>query len=446
MSNQDTAGYVAAGALGEEGPGLSARRGQRRNGRFAILVGAAVAAALVVFGLSGAMAQVDPVPAGALAHWTFDGTGSDASGNGRNLDLTGSPGFTDAGCDMAIVLNGAQWAERPIDDQAFDFGGGDFTVSAWFSVDDATGIEQMLVSKWAPRGFSEFVGWYLRYQGNGVFLLSDGYAFNFVSSNGTVVSGAWHHIVVQRSGTAFTMYLDSVLIGSATSSFAFGDHAVPLHIGQRSGADTTGQTFRGKIDDVAIWGRALSAGERQEMAALCRAGADPTPRAETRLQADAVVPSMFQLRARLTDRQSGAPLGGQVLTMSTAARQICQATTNADGVATCDGLPAALSILLENGYTAAFAGSSNLGPSSARATLLAPGASPAPTPGRQTVPNVTPRPAGPHRVSLSPTASSPPSGAALPATGSDDHGMPSGLALLLIGGGLFRVTRRARLN
>ncbi|MDQ4133269.1 MAG: hypothetical protein M3179_08710, partial [Actinomycetota bacterium] len=70
-----------------------------------------------------------PVPGGALAHWTFDGAGSDASGNGRNLDLTGSPGFTDAECGEAIVLDGTQWAERPADDQAFDFGGGDFTLT-----------------------------------------------------------------------------------------------------------------------------------------------------------------------------------------------------------------------------------------------------------------------------------------------------------------------------
>jgi hypothetical protein len=322
------------------------------------------------------------------------------------------------------------------------FGDGDFTISTWFSVDDAARVEQMLVSKWAPVG-SPFAGWYLRYQGDGVFLLANGSTFVF-AANGTVVSGAWHHILVQRSGSGFTMYLDSVLIGSHTSSFVFVDHTLPLHVAQRSGFSArspTRDTFTGKIDDVAIWARALTADERQQMAALCRDGADP----ETSLQADPVLPSLFQLRARLTDRQSGAPLGGQVITMSTAAGQVCQATTNADGVATCDGLPAALSIILENGYTAAFAGS-NLGPSSSRATLLAPGAKPAPTPGRPTVPNVTPRPAGPPRVPPNPTASGPPSGAALPATGGEDPAMPLGLALLLIGGGLFRVTRRVGLN
>ncbi len=407
--------------------------------------GVAIAVALLLFGAGAAMAQVDPVPAGALAHWTFDGAGSDVSGNGGNLDLTGSPGFADTQCGEAIVLDGTQWAERPADDQAFDFGGGDFTISAWINVDDATRVEQMIVSKWAPQG-PPFGGWYLRYQGEGAFLLGNGFSFVF-DANGTVVSGAWHHIVVQRRGTGFTMYLDSVLIGSLTSSIVFVDHTVPLHVGQRSpDSMPTDETFRGKIDDVAIWDRALTAEERQQMAALCRDGAGPTALAETSLQADPVLPSLFQLRARLTDKQSGAPLGGQVITMSTAAGQVCHATTNADGVGTCDGLPAALSIVRENGYTAAFAGSSDLGPSSSRATLLAPGATPAPTPGRQPVPDVTPGPAGPPRVPPDPTASSPPIGAVLPATGSDDHAMPLGLALLVIGGGLFRVTRWARLN
>jgi hypothetical protein len=420
---------------------LATRRKQPKNATLVTRAGAAIAAALLLFSAGGAMAQVDPVPAGALAHWTFDGNGSDVSGNGRNLDLTGSPGFADAGCGQAIVLEGTQWAERAVDDQAFDFGGGDFTISAWMNVDDATRPQQMIVSKWTSG--AEFFGWVLRYEGGAGFVFTDGTGaggsgFGFIGA-GSLVSGAWHHVLVQRDGTGFTMYLDSVLIGTATSSFAFRDHAVPLHVGQRSGFDTTDQTFRGKIDDVAIWDRALTAEERQQMATLCRG----TPPAETSLQADPVLPSLFQLRARLTDRQSGAPLGGQVVTMSTAAGQVCQATTNADGVATCDGLPASLSIVLENGYAAAFAGTSNLGPSSSRATLLAPGATPAPTPGRQPVPGVTPRPAGPPRVPPDPTASNPPRRAALPATGSDDHAIPLGLALLLIGGGLFRVTRRA---
>ncbi len=446
MSNQGAVDSVAAGALGDEARRWSARRAQPRDTTLVTRAGAVIAAALVLFHAGGAMAQVDPVPAGALAHWTFDRAGSDASGNGRNLDLTGSPRFTDARCGEAIVLDGTQWAERPVDDQAFDFAGGNFTISAWINVDDATRPEQMIVSKWTSG--AELFGWYLRYLGGGAFLFTDGTGaggtgFGFIGT-GSVVSGAWHHVLVQRNGTGFTMYLDSVVIGSATSSYAFRDHAVPLHIGQRSGVDTTTQTFRGKMGDVAIWDRALTAEERQQVAALCRDGADPTPPAETSLQADPVVPSLFQLRARLTDRQSGAPLGGHVITMSTAAGKVCQATTNADGVAICNSLPAALSILVENGYTAAFPGSSDLGPSSARATLLASGATPAPTPRRQPVPDVTPRPAGPPR--LPPTVSSPPSGAALPATGSDDHAMLLGLALLLGGGGLFRVTRRTRLN
>jgi hypothetical protein len=167
---------------------------------------------------------------------------------------------------------------------------------------------------------------------------------------------------------------------------------------------------------------------------------------QTSLQADPVAPSLLQLRARLTGTQSGAPLAGHVVTMSTTAGQVCQATTDVNGIATCNGLPAALTIILENGYTATFAGSSDLAPSSSRATLLAPGVTPAPTPVPGPIPDLMPRPTEPSRQPPISTPSSRPSGAPLPATGSNGHAMPLGLALGLIGGGLFRATRRARLG
>ncbi len=169
----------------------------------------------------------------------------------------------------------------------------------------------------------------------------------------------------------------------------------------------------------------------------------PARPVETSLQADPVAPSLFRLRARLTETRSGAPLGGQVVTMSTGVGQICQATTDADGVATCEGLAAALSIVVENGYTATFAGTSELRPSSSRATLLAPGATPAPTPRPERAPDVTPRPRGPSDLPPLPTASGPQSGVQLPATGSGDRSMSLALVLLVAGGALFRAMRRA---
>ena len=257
MSNQHPAGHMRPVLSATRCGVLATRRKQPKKATLVTRAGAAIAAALLLFSAGGAIAQVDPVPAGALAHWTFDGNGSDVSGNGRNLDVTGSPRFTDAGCGQAIVLDGTQWAERPVDDQTFDVGDRDFTISTWFSVDDAAPVEQMLVSKWTPQGFP-FAGWYLRYQGNGAFLLANGSTFTF-EAGGTVVSGAWHHIVVQRSGTGFTMYLDSVLIGSHTSSIVFVDHTLPLHVGQRSSESMpTDETFRGKIDDIAISDRRTS--------------------------------------------------------------------------------------------------------------------------------------------------------------------------------------------
>jgi hypothetical protein len=86
---------------------------------------------------------------------------------------------------------------------------------------------------------------------------------------------------------------------------------------------------------------------------------------------------LLNLEARLTATGSGAPLAGQTITFTVPALEgggdvlICSDVTDGDGVASCNGTAALLSIALNLGYDATFAGTPTLAPASDNGPLLA---------------------------------------------------------------------------
>lgn len=80
---------------------------------------------------------------GLVGHWAFDGNGTDSSGNGRDLTIQGGAGFAPGKFGQALQLDGtvAEFATRPGDDAAFNFGPGNFT---WVKFNAIAG-EQTLI-------------------------------------------------------------------------------------------------------------------------------------------------------------------------------------------------------------------------------------------------------------------------------------------------------------
>ncbi len=74
------------------------------------------------------------------------------------------------------------------------------------------------------------------------------------------------------------------------------------------------------------------------------------------------------LRATLTG--NGRPVAGYPVTFTTGKTLLCTATTDAQGVATCDGSAQRLALTLNGGYVAAYAGDANNTASSARGNLI----------------------------------------------------------------------------
>jgi hypothetical protein len=193
-----------------------------------------------------------------LAHWGFDeGTGStasDPSGNGNN----------------GIVSN-AVWIAG-IDGQALDFTGVDTQVT----VADSGGLDPtdtLTIALWiAPNSWDAVPR--LLQKGSGPnqyrLLARDGnLRFSLVGINLDMPApdpGSWYHVAATYDGSLMKFYLDGQLAAQREVSVSMEPNTEPLCIGSKPGSTNEAHYFDGAIDDVRIYGRALTAAEIRNLA------------------------------------------------------------------------------------------------------------------------------------------------------------------------------------
>jgi len=204
--------------------------------------------------LSGSAGPV--TTGGPQAYWKFDeGSGtvaSDSTGNGNTGTLLNGAGWSPGVQGTALNLDGVN---DYVNAGTTLNVGSTFTVEAWIKGDQTT------MEGWGrivDTGFA--TGFAL-----GRFGGSQQVAFEFrgsavLGSAALVIDNAWHHIVVVKSGATATMYADGVLQGSVPVNAGGPVSTLPLFIGYNPGEGIQGH-WRGQIDEVHIYSRALTATE-----------------------------------------------------------------------------------------------------------------------------------------------------------------------------------------
>jgi hypothetical protein len=206
-----------------------------------------------------------PLPSGLIAYWTFDegsGTSANDAVGSNHGTLVNGPTWTAGKSGQAILFDGVDDVVNIPDATIFDFGSGDFSVSAWFKTtsakdhhiinfrqdDNDPHIELYL----APTPFG-----YL-----GTHLLPGDVRISYETNR--VDDGTWHHAaaVLQNGLTdGYKLYLDGVLVGTNTYSGSLQDWDT-VHIGDM---DAGSRAFDGAIDEVMVFNRALSDEEISEV-------------------------------------------------------------------------------------------------------------------------------------------------------------------------------------
>lgn len=136
---------------------------------------------------------------------------------------------------------------------------GDFSMEGWFRGTSPPPDWDALY-RWRSYGMA------LQVLGGGVirgsFYTMDGVERTVIAPFGSL-DGAWHHVVAARSGTTFSLYLDGHLVATAavpSGAVRYGSGGAAIG---RDG-NRNAQHFPGGIDEVAIYGRALTAAEVAE--------------------------------------------------------------------------------------------------------------------------------------------------------------------------------------
>ena len=161
-------------------------------------------------------------------------------------DGSGNPSVhMDAGNDR---IRGQDW-------EAFDFAGtAPFTLEAWINPDNVSGIEIIIQKQVGGSG----AGWELIRNGTQV-TVTRGTSANQGATGGTVVIGTDHHVVATYDGATLKIYLDGIEVDSSTASVSMGANTIVVSIGEDSA--TGGVFFDGRLDEVAVYDRALTGAE-----------------------------------------------------------------------------------------------------------------------------------------------------------------------------------------
>ncbi len=198
---------------------------------------------------------------GLVGYWPLnEGRGSkagDFSGNGSNCTFYGSPSWTSGPRGSAINFPASTDYMLCGNNSVLNTGSSNFTLSAWVSRASSTSTSIIMGKRVYPPGYLlYFAGTSLGVQVNDASPI--GYTLGSFAEINT-----WRLItvVVQRTTNQVFYYLDGALQSTTALSAATGstDNAGNFGI-SADGADTV-NPLRGKIDDVRIYNRALSAAE-----------------------------------------------------------------------------------------------------------------------------------------------------------------------------------------
>lgn len=209
------------------------------------------------------MAQIPSyVPvAGLQCYYPFNGNGNDAGSLNNHLTNNGAMLTTDrfGNTDAAYNFNGStQYLIR--NTPSFTFNpSSTFTVSLWHNrnTSSVVGIPIMHGSNAA----GNFI-WIFQTDASNMQFGTNKQQAAWIWAQSTSTTNAWTHIVLVYNAGAMTLYKDNVAVATATFTHTgVTSTTLPLYIGKGIG----GSYFNGKIDDIGIWNRCLSACEINDL-------------------------------------------------------------------------------------------------------------------------------------------------------------------------------------
>jgi chitodextrinase len=218
------------------------------------------AAALVVLLLGPA--STGAAPTGLVGAYSFDaGSGSvlaDLSGNGNNGSISGAT-WTSAGRNGgALTFDGTNDVVTVPDSASLDLSG--MTLEAWVRP-TATGAWRTIATKEEPA--NQVYGLFSSTDTGrpaGIYSIGSKRSQDIVRGPSALALSSWTHLATTYDGSNARLYVNGSQVATMPLAGQVRQSTQPLRIG---GNTVWGEWFRGQIDDLRIYNRALSASELQ---------------------------------------------------------------------------------------------------------------------------------------------------------------------------------------
>ena len=195
---------------------------------------------------------------GLVGWWPFNGNANDESGNGNNGTVNGATLTTDrfGVANKAYSFDGVNdFIQTPIDNSNYSAG---ITISAWVNIVGANSINnpQFAISK----EWDQVNGHFALLWNNNLI----GGDLNNLASGGITIPqnipfGNFKHICFTYNGSQLSLYSNGILLNSTPYSNILNSVSSTIFFGKHQGFDALTYYFlNGKIDDIAIYNRALT--------------------------------------------------------------------------------------------------------------------------------------------------------------------------------------------
>ena len=186
---------------------------------------------------------------------------SDSSENGLDGKFAkGSPKWVKGKFGGGLEFGGADMV-TVADNAALDLKS--FTLSAWVNIPKISGPWQLIASKENRNPTGRNYGTFAHTSSGVVhYSFTTGATWKSFNASTVITDGKWHHVVATYSKPDFKLYLDGKVDAQTAPNTDPDDHDNVFYIG---GCDIGDYWMTGTIDEVVIYGRALSEAEINEL-------------------------------------------------------------------------------------------------------------------------------------------------------------------------------------
>jgi hypothetical protein len=197
-----------------------------------------------------------------LAHYSFDSNDArDGAVEGLAARLRGDAAIvTDPDRGLVLALDGEGDYVDCGNDGRFDIENA-ISIAAWVKVRSLDAAWQPIIAKGdsAWRLQRNKLTSMLKFNCAGPMTWEGGNRWSGITTSAAVDDGRWHHVAGVYDGSEFLVYVDGKLDASREASGPLATNRYPVCIGENF--EQQGSCWNGWIDDVRIYGRALSAEE-----------------------------------------------------------------------------------------------------------------------------------------------------------------------------------------